>query len=309
MKLLRRFLGFVCALVVTIPLYAQHFPELTGYVVDEAGILTDEERYEMTQRLQALRPRQVVAATVSSLDGYNIDQYANLLFRHWALGSKNYNDGVLILLAPNERFLRIEVGYGLEDILTDALSGQIVHKKMIPLAKQNKFGPALKEGVDAVADVLSGVTPDFSKRDGTAFPIYIFFGCLVLFFSSFFISALGHFSFVRKNSTINRCCFFIWLICFSAFYFPFLAAIFIAPLFMGLFFFLFALLHHYLLIGRQAIKAWEKDPLFPFNHLWTDNPGGGGGHFHGGGFGGHGGGGGGGGGGGSSGGGGASGGF
>lgn len=309
MKIISKVLGFVCALIVAIPLWAQHFPALTGYVVDEAGVLTDQERYEMTQRLQALQPQQIVVATVTSLDGYDIDQYANLLFRHWALGDKDRDDGVLILLAPNERFVRIEVGYGLEDVLTDALSGQIVHNKILPLARQNKFAEALRVGVDDVSKVLSGVTPDFPAHDDPSFPVQILLPCFLLPFLLPLITRLSKINFVRKNSSANRFFFFLYIFCFSVFYIPFFAITFIAPfIFSILFCCLFLLPHYYFMVVSHAIWAWKKDPLFPFNQLTQHSKSHGGHGFSGGGFGG-GGGGGFGGGGGSSGGGGASGGF
>ncbi len=309
MKIISKVLGFICALIVAIPLWAQHFPALTGYVVDEAGILTDQERYEMTQRLQALQPQQIVVATVTSLDGYDIDQYANLLFRHWALGDKDRDDGVLILLAPNERFVRIEVGYGLEDVLTDALSGQIVHNKMIPLARQNKFAEALQAGVNAIADILSGKTPSSSypvlpfKRIFSDNSILLF--CMGMFALSIFVNIWGHkIKAVKKNCFLNYLFFIIVISGIIFFYFPFF-------LFFPLILWPFIGLHFFVLVGSIALLPIIKNPKYPFNELIKINTSHGhhGGHgFSGGGFGG-GGGGGFGGGGGSSGGGGASGGF
>ena len=118
---LRRWLPFLClllALVVSASAFAQslNFPDLTGRVVDQAHLLPADAQQALEQKLAALEDKsgiQLVVATVSSLQGQEIEPYANDLFRHWALGEKTKNNGVLLLVAPNEKKVRIEVGYGL----------------------------------------------------------------------------------------------------------------------------------------------------------------------------------------------------
>jgi uncharacterized protein len=103
--------------VFVLPAAALDFPRLTGRVVDEAGILDSGVRASLTQKLadhEARSTDQVVIATVRSLQGESIENYANLLFRRWGLGQRDKNNGVLLLVAPSERKVRIEVGYGLE---------------------------------------------------------------------------------------------------------------------------------------------------------------------------------------------------
>ncbi|MBQ3695510.1 MAG: TPM domain-containing protein [Alphaproteobacteria bacterium] len=218
MHILHKIFGFFCALLVALPLWAQNFPSLTGYVVDAAGVLTQEERYDLTQRLQAIQPQQVVVASVPSLEGYDIDQYANMLFRHWELGDKERNDGVLILLAPNERFMRIEVGYGLEYILTDAHASYIV-RKMTPFAKANHFGDALKLAANDVADILNGAsdtstqTVNLSKTK-TILVLFIFLPFFIVFFFIGIPLILEKFAEnnrtrLRRDSKLNRRLFFI----------------------------------------------------------------------------------------------------
>src|SRR5215813_6277390 len=101
------------------------FPTPTGRVVDDAGILDAATRTALTEKLSALEAKttdQLVVATVKSLQGTSVEDYGNRLFRNWRLGQAGKNNGVLLMVAPNERKVRIEVGYGLEGTLPDAVS-------------------------------------------------------------------------------------------------------------------------------------------------------------------------------------------
>jgi uncharacterized protein len=105
-------------------LLAANFPALTGRIVDQANVISADTRTALEPKLADLEAKsgiQLVVATVASLGGMEIEPYANELFRPWKLGEKTKNNGVLLLVAPNERRVRIEVGYGLEGTLTDAL--------------------------------------------------------------------------------------------------------------------------------------------------------------------------------------------
>jgi len=139
------------------------YPKLTGRVVDEAGILTPFQKSELEGMLAMLEPRQVVAVSLKSLRGKEIEEYGLALGRHWGIGRKGVDDGALVLIAPNERQLRIEVGYGLEGILTDIKCGQIVRNKMLPLARSGDYDLALRAGAQAVADILNGNTVVFNE--------------------------------------------------------------------------------------------------------------------------------------------------
>ena len=143
------------------------FPALTGRVVDEANLLTHSQKEHLEQLLQQAEPHQVVAVSLRSLDGKEIEEYGHQLGRHWGIGQKSINDGVLVLIAPTQRQLRIEVGYGLESTLTDALSSRIVNRIMLPLAKQGKYDEALIEGSKAVLGILLGQNnfEDFSETN------------------------------------------------------------------------------------------------------------------------------------------------
>src|SRR4029453_8887188 len=98
---------------------------------------------------------QLVVATVKSLEGQEIEPYANALFREWKLGERNKNNGVLLLVAPNERRVRIEVGYGLEGTLTDALAKIIITNAIAPRFKSGDFGGGISRGVDDIIAVLT----------------------------------------------------------------------------------------------------------------------------------------------------------
>ena len=105
-----------------------------------------------------------MVATVPGLGGTSVEDYANRLFRHWALGQKAKNNGVLLVVAPNERKVRIEVGYGLEGALTDALTKVIIATAMAPKFKQNDFPGGLQAGVDAILSVLTGDAEEWQRR-------------------------------------------------------------------------------------------------------------------------------------------------
>ena len=130
-------------LFVAVPAAAQpKFPPLTGRVVDNANLLTPADEAELTQRLEALQQassRQLVVATVPDLQGYPIEDYGYQLGRAWGIGQKEANNGIILLVAPNERRVRIEVGYGLEPIVTDALSYVIINEQILPRFKANDY--------------------------------------------------------------------------------------------------------------------------------------------------------------------------
>lgn len=143
------------------------FPVLSGRVVDNAHLLSATTLDKMTQELAALERQtgdQIVVATLSTLSGYDIETYSNTLFRRWALGQKQMNNGVLLLVAPSERQVRIEVGYGLEGVLTDALSAVIINTLILQNFREGKFENGIVEGVAAIKDILTGSKADFDDR-------------------------------------------------------------------------------------------------------------------------------------------------
>jgi uncharacterized protein len=145
------------------------FPALTGRVVDDAGILDAGARAALTQKLAALEAKttdQLVVATVKSLQGTSVEDYGNRLFRNWKLGQTAKNNGVLMLVAPNERKVRIEVGYGLEGTLPDAVTKLIIENGILPRFRANDFAGGIARGVDDVIQVLTGDAEEWETTRG-----------------------------------------------------------------------------------------------------------------------------------------------
>ncbi len=137
---------------------AFEFPPLAGRVVDQAGVIPAAERDAIEAKLRDLEDKsgiQLVVATVKSLQGGDIETFANQLFRTWKLGEAKKNNGVLLLVAPVERKVRIEVGYGLEGTLTDALAQVIIASAMVPHFKANDYPEGIERGVDGIISVLT----------------------------------------------------------------------------------------------------------------------------------------------------------
>ncbi len=164
--MIRRLL-LVLMLLVATPAAAQNFPELTGRVVDQANLLSPEQEAELTGRLEALEQassRQLVVATIASLEDYPIEDYGYQLGRHWGIGQSEANNGVILIVAPNERKVRIEVGYGLEPILTDALSHQIIQNQILPRFHEGDFPGGITAGADAVIQQLQAPAEQAEQR-------------------------------------------------------------------------------------------------------------------------------------------------
>lgn len=136
---------------------AQTFPEPTGRVVDQANLLDDAAEAALTQKLDALKSqsgRELAVATIADLQGYDIADYGYQLGRSWGVGTEEKDDGILLIIAPNERKVRIEVGYGLEGIITDGLSGQIIRNDITPYFKSGDMAGGIAAGVDALSQQL-----------------------------------------------------------------------------------------------------------------------------------------------------------
>lgn len=173
---------------------APSFPPLSGRVVDQAGVLSPEAEAQLTQRLAALEQstgRQVVVVTLSSLQGYEIEDYGYQLGRAWGIGRAREDDGTLLIVAPNERRVRIEVGYGLEPVLTDALSSAILNRRVLPRFRAGDIESGVVAGADAIIEQLAlpageaearaaEVERDDGAGIGFAQIILLFVGLLIL---------------------------------------------------------------------------------------------------------------------------------
>jgi uncharacterized protein len=136
---------------------APQYPALTGRVVDDAGLLSASARSALEAKLadfERARKIQLVVATLPSLQGYSIEEYGVGLGRAWGIGEKGKNTGVVLLVAPKERAVRIEVGYGLEGTLTDALTSAIINQRIVPLFRAGSFEAGILAGVDGILGVL-----------------------------------------------------------------------------------------------------------------------------------------------------------
>ena len=155
------------ALMVGAALAAANYPALTGRVVDAANILSPVTDADLERKLADLEQKsgiQLVVATVPSLDGEEIEPYANELFRFWKLGEAKKNNGALLLIAPKERRVRIEVGYGLEGTLTDAISSLIVANAIAPRFKAGDFNGGVTRGVDDIITTLTTNSAEWKPK-------------------------------------------------------------------------------------------------------------------------------------------------
>lgn len=138
---------------------APEFPKLDARVVDNAGLLSSETRQLLISELAAheqATSNQVVVVTLPSLQGYSIDDYGYQLGRHWGIGQKERDNGVLLIVAPKERKVRIEVGYGLEGTLTDALSHNIIQTVILPEFRKADMAQGIISGTRAIVQALEG---------------------------------------------------------------------------------------------------------------------------------------------------------
>ena len=161
---------FVLSAALFIPNACQaepKFPPLTGRVVDDAHLLTPADKAAIENDLKALEDKssdQLVVYTTNSLQGYPVEDYGYQLGRAWGIGQKGTNNGVILIVAPNERKVRIEVGRGLEPQLTDALSKLIIQNAILPRFKRGDFSAGIKAGVQDIRDVMLGDAEAVKER-------------------------------------------------------------------------------------------------------------------------------------------------
>lgn len=153
------------------------FPVLTGPIVDEANVLSYTAEQKISSILSTSQ-HQIVVTTLNSLEGKSIEEYGVELGRHWQIGEKGNNNGVLLIVAPNEGYARIEVGYGLEGSLTDAVSSLIISQDMLPFLKEKNFEKAILLGVQDIIKVTSGET--FIPHNQTSGPNTLQVGLILL---------------------------------------------------------------------------------------------------------------------------------
>jgi uncharacterized protein len=149
-----------CLLLFSTLLHAEvSFPALSGRVVDLAGILSSDEHKQLDSQLanhEQQTSNQVVVVTVPSLDGLSIEEYGNQLGRQWGIGTREHNNGVLLIVALQERKVRIEVGYGLEGALPDAIAANIIQTRILPRFRQGDLSAGITAGVSAILQAVRG---------------------------------------------------------------------------------------------------------------------------------------------------------
>ena len=188
----RRVLGFV--LLLLLPLAwaaAKDIPPLTGRVNDTANLISPEQRQRIEAQLAQFEKQtgdQVAVLTVDSLDGEAIEDYANKVGRAWALGQKGKDNGVLLLVSKGDRKMRIEVGYGLEPVLTDLQTSIIQNQVIIPYFKKGDFGGGIEAGVNAILSTIQGKPVEPAPEaeapgnggGSTSWPGFLIFGLFAL---------------------------------------------------------------------------------------------------------------------------------
>jgi len=199
-------MGLVLVLMV-LPSLAQAaitFPALSGRVVDEAQLLSPAQEAELTSRLAALETQtgdQLVVVTLNSLQDQEIADYGYQLGRHWGIGQKENDGGALLIVAPNERRVRVEVGYGLEGVLTDGWSGLLIQNQILPAFRNGDYAGGIITGTNALIEQLTLDPEEAAARAAEAqqqaerpslpfFPLFIF-GIIFLFIVFSLLGALG----------------------------------------------------------------------------------------------------------------------
>ena len=171
---------------------AQTYPKATGRVNDFANVIDAATEAEIDRRLDLIEQKtssEIAVATIQSLDGISVEEYANRLFKEWGIGQAKQDNGVLVLIAPNDREMRIEVGYGLEGVLPDGLAGQVIRDDFTPRFRENDYSGGIRNGVNRIADIVEKhqvLTPEelakFNASGSSEPPVYIaipFFGLFV----------------------------------------------------------------------------------------------------------------------------------
>ncbi|HUE80110.1 MAG TPA: TPM domain-containing protein [Sphingomicrobium sp.] len=160
---------WLALIALAAPAAAQTFPQLTGRVVDQANLLSAEQELDLSRKSEALEAqtgRQFVIATVNSLEGRTIEDYGYRLGRQWQIGDEKRDDGVILLVAPNEKKVRIETGYGARVFLTDAVSSVIIRQSILPRFRAGDMPAGIVAGADQIIKMMS-LSPEEAQRQAS----------------------------------------------------------------------------------------------------------------------------------------------
>ena len=133
------------------------YPDYSSYVNDYAGVLQSDSKTQtedLIAKVEKETNSEIAVAIISSLEGVSVEEYAVKLFEKWGVGKKKEDNGVLLLVAIEDRKLRIEVGYGLEGTITDLEAGNIIDNVIVPKFKQNDYSTGVYDGVVAIANEI-----------------------------------------------------------------------------------------------------------------------------------------------------------
>jgi uncharacterized protein len=176
------------------------YPARTGRVIDQAGLLTSAARDRLTQLLaehERKTSNQVVVLTVKSLQGLEIEAYALSLANKWGVGQADRDNGVLLVVAPNERQVRIEVGTGLEHLLTDRIAADIIDYRMLPVFRDGRYQAGIQEGVSGILSAIYGAyqlrEPPRSDEsvNGVMIAVLVVVGAVIIVWSNMSGGQLG----------------------------------------------------------------------------------------------------------------------
>ncbi|MDX7763384.1 TPM domain-containing protein [Aeromonas caviae] len=168
MNMMRRWLALCLLLCATALHAAPDFPALTGRVVDEANLMSRKQAHQLAQQLAVFEKRsgvQLVVVSIDTLAGDTIEEYGYQLGRHWGIGQKGKNNGVLLIIAQDERKVRIEVGYGLEGALPDAIAANIIQTRILPAFKRGDMVAGILAGSQGIMQALAG---EYQPVDNTS---------------------------------------------------------------------------------------------------------------------------------------------
>lgn len=198
MVLKKRFLSLAAGFCLLSSSFALSVPELKGRVNDNAGIINKSTEEELNQYLAALDEQtgvQMVVLTIPSLEGEDISSYSIRVAEKWGIGHSGKDNGALLLVAYDERSLRIEVGYGLEDSLTDAKCGLIIRNVIIPEFKDGDYSEGILKGIKNMGGIASGnvelVDKDVLEEDSDDTEAAFIFSIIWLIFFFLVISSKG----------------------------------------------------------------------------------------------------------------------
>ncbi len=158
---------FLTLLFLTVPLSGK-IPEPSGFLNDYAGVFTLQQKQGIENLLSEIEKKtdvEIAIAVIQSLEGRNLEEFSNELFNTWGVGKKNKDNGVLILVSMEDRKIRIEVGYGLESILTDGRCGLIIRNIIVPRFREKKYYDGILKAIEQINGLISGSPSDLDKQD------------------------------------------------------------------------------------------------------------------------------------------------